>query len=220
MAADLLMNAEVILPQGEEKRLAKVIKSSVDSDGKVIGNYNELPLLNTVLYDVQFPDGSIKPYSANLIAENILMQVDGDGLHHQLLEGILDHSKDKRAIEKKDKYFVSKHGRQSMHKTTVGWKFNIKWRDGTTKWVSLKDIKESNPIEVAEYVTARYIQEEPAFAWWVTYTLRKRDRIIASVKSCVHKSSHKYGIGGATPPRGGGAAVESDKKERQFRLAV
>ena len=61
MAADLLMNAKVLLPQGEEKRMAKVIKRSVDSDGKEIGNYNELLVLNTMLYDVQFPDGSINP---------------------------------------------------------------------------------------------------------------------------------------------------------------
>ena len=47
---------------------------------------------------------------------------------------------------------------------------------------------------MAEYVTARDIQEEPALAWWVPYTLWKRDRIIASVNSCVRKSSHKYGI--------------------------
>ena len=79
------MNAEVLLPQGEEKRLAKVINRSVNSDGKLIGNYNELPVLNTMLYDMQFLDGSIKPCSANLIAENILMQADSDGLHHQLL---------------------------------------------------------------------------------------------------------------------------------------
>ena len=57
----MLMNSEVILPQGEEKRLAKVIKRSVDSDGKIIGNYNEIPVLKTMLYDVQLPDGSIKP---------------------------------------------------------------------------------------------------------------------------------------------------------------
>ena len=55
------MNVEMLLPQGEEKRLAKVINRRVDSDGKVIGNYNELLVLNTMLYDVQFPDGSIKP---------------------------------------------------------------------------------------------------------------------------------------------------------------
>ena len=131
------MNAEVLLPQGGEKWLSKVIKRSVDSDGKVIGKYNELSVLKTILYDMQFPDGSISPYSANLIAENIIMQADGDGLHHQILEGILNHSKDKQAIEKKDKYFVSKRGRRSMRKTTVGWKFNTKWRDGTTTWVSI-----------------------------------------------------------------------------------
>ena len=87
------------------------------------------------------------------------MQADGDGLHHQLLEVILDHSKNKRAIEKKDKYFVSKCGKRSMCKTSVGWKLNIELRDGTTTWVSLKDLKESNPIEVAEYVTAHDIQD-------------------------------------------------------------
>ena len=122
------------------------------------------------------------------------MQAHSDGLHHQLLEGIFDHSKDKREIENKDKYFVSKCGRRFMRKTTVGWKFNIKCRDVTTKWVSLKDLKESNPIKVAEYVTSRDIQDEPAFTWWVPYTLRKSDRIIDSSNYRVRKSSHKYGI--------------------------
>ena len=79
------------------------MKRSVNSDGKVIRNYNKLPVLNTMLYYVKFRDGSIKPYSANLIAEDILMQADGDRIHHQLLWGILDHYKDKQAIEKKDK---------------------------------------------------------------------------------------------------------------------
>ena len=69
----------------EENRLSIVIKMSVNSYGKVVGNYNELLVLNTMLYDVQFPDGSIKPYSENIIAENISMQADGDRLHHQLL---------------------------------------------------------------------------------------------------------------------------------------
>ena len=47
---------------------------------------------------------------------------------------------------------------------------------------------------MVEYVTARDIQDEPVFAWWVPYTLQKRDRIIASINSRVCKSSHKYGI--------------------------
>ena len=55
-------------------------------------------------------------------------------------------------------------------------------------------MKESKPVDVAEYVTARGIQDEPAFVWWVSYTLRKRDFIVSAVSSRVRKCSHKYGI--------------------------
>ena len=58
-AAYMLMNSEVLIPQGEDVRLAKVIRKNVDSDGKVLGDYNNIPILNTILYDVQFPDGAI-----------------------------------------------------------------------------------------------------------------------------------------------------------------
>ena len=92
--------------------------------------------------------------------------MDADGYHKQPLEGLLDHSKDKQAAEKKYQWIVTKRGRQSMWKTTVGWKFRVNWKDGTVTWTSFKDTKESNHIEVAEYVTSRIIQDEPAFAWW------------------------------------------------------
>ena len=47
-------------------------------------------------------------------------------------------------------------------------------RDMTPNWEDLlTDLKESNPIEIAEYVIARGISDEPAFAWWVPYTLRQ-----------------------------------------------
>ena len=55
-------------------------------------------------------------------------------------------------------------------------------------------MKESNPVDIAEYVTARGIQDEPAFVWWVPYTLLKRDVIVSAVSSRVRKCSHKYGI--------------------------
>jgi hypothetical protein len=53
----------------------------------------------------------------------------------------------------------------------------------------LKDLKESNPVDVAEYVTARNLDDEVAFAWWVPYTLRKKATIIASVKSTGQKEN-------------------------------
>ncbi len=47
---------------------------------------------------------------------------------------------------------------------------------------------------MAKYVTALGIADEPAFAWWVPYTLKKRDRIIAAVNSHVRKRDSKFGI--------------------------
>ena len=101
-AADILMTAQVVLPQGEDLRLEEVLRRSQDSNGKATGNSNNISILNTMLYDVQFPDGTIKPYSAHIIAGNTLNQVDKDGYQCQLLEGILDHSKNGRTADKKN----------------------------------------------------------------------------------------------------------------------
>jgi hypothetical protein len=35
---------------------------------------------------------------------------------------------------------------------------------------------------------------EPAFAWWVPFTLKKRTSIIAAVNARYHKRTHKFGI--------------------------
>jgi hypothetical protein len=62
------------------------------------------------------------------------------------------------------------------------------------QWIELKLLKESNPVQVAEYVTAKNIAEEPAFAWWVPYFLRKQNVIVSAVNARVPKTSYKYGI--------------------------
>jgi hypothetical protein len=49
-------------------------------------------------------------------------------------------------------------------------------------------------VDVAEYVTARKLEDEVAFQWWVPYTLMKKARIIAAVKSRIKRKTHKYGI--------------------------
>jgi hypothetical protein len=70
----------------------------------------------------------------------------------------------------------------------------VQWYDGTKQWITLSVLKESNPVDIAEYVTAHGIDKEPAFAWWIPYTLRKRDVIVVSVSVGTRKTTHKYGI--------------------------
>ena len=60
--------------------------------------------------------------------------------------------------------------------------------------MKLKYLKESSPIEVVEYAIANRIVEEPAFKWWLSHTVRKRNRIISKVKSRYWKTTHKFGI--------------------------
>jgi Reverse transcriptase (RNA-dependent DNA polymerase) len=66
--------------------------------------------------------------------------------------------------------------------------------DGSSNWVPLKDLKESNPIELAEYAVANKLVSEPAFAWWVPVILLQRDRNIMKIKSRYHVCTHKFGI--------------------------
>ena len=103
------------------------------------------------------------------------------------MKEIVDWRKDKTAVEKKDTY-VQRGTNRHLRKMTKGWQLCVKWKDSTTTWERLADLKESNPIDVAEYAVANSLQDhEPAFLWWVPYTLQRRNRIIAAVNKCYHK---------------------------------
>ena len=133
-------------------------------------------------------------YHANVIAENIFAQCDDAGRRQAILDEIIDHKSDKRALRADKGYVTTKRGRRVPKNTTKGWKILCQWKDGSSDWVDLKYVKDSNPIELAEYAVANRFQEEPAFKWWVSETLQIRNRIIGKVKSRYWKTSHKQGI--------------------------
>jgi hypothetical protein len=88
-----------------------------------------------------------------------------------------------------------KHGsNKKVRKTTKGWNLYVEWKYGTTRWDRLEDIKESNPVEVAEYAAAKSFLDTPAFVWWAPHVLKKHSRIIAAVTKHYHKRTHKFGI--------------------------
>ena len=173
----------------------KVIQRTIGPDGQVTGTYDNNPFLNSIIYDVEFPDGQVKEYAANIIAENMLTQVDSDGMSTTLMEAIVDHRRDdEKALQHHDKYIQTKNGRRHLRKTTKGWELLIKWKDKSESWIKLADMKESHPVEVAEYARARGIDKEPAFEWWVPHTLKKRQVILSALKKRIRKTTHKYGI--------------------------
>ena len=58
----------------------------------------------------------------------------------------------------------------------------------------MADIKESYPVQLAEYAIANRIDHEPAFKWRVEKTLKRKERMINKVKSKYWRSTHKFGI--------------------------
>ena len=109
------------------------------------------------------------------------------------MRNIVDHKADGHAVKRADR-FVTIRERQYPKKTTKGWHLCVEWRDGTTTWEKLSDLKESYPVEVAEYAVNQGIDDEPAFGWWVKHVLKKRNRIISAVNKRYHKRTHKFGI--------------------------
>ena len=70
----------------------------------------------------------------------------------------------------------------------------MQWKDGSYNWVALKDLKNAYPVELADYAVANKLEDEPAFAWWVNYTIKERNRIISKLKSKYLERTHKYGF--------------------------
>ena len=72
---DQIINAEGQLQLGEEMVTDKVTQRTIGPNGQVTGTYDNNPYLNSIIYDVEFPNGQVKEYAANMIAENMLTHI-------------------------------------------------------------------------------------------------------------------------------------------------
>ena len=83
-------------------RSERVVDRTNNQDGRVIGDHKPNPILDTRIYDVMLPDGSIQQYAANIIAEHMYSQVDKDRHSYQLLESITNHLTNVQAVHGDD----------------------------------------------------------------------------------------------------------------------
>ena len=75
-------------------------------------------------------------------------------------------------------------------------------------------MKESYPLETAEFAVSARLYHESAFHWWIPHTLKKRDRIVAAVKHRLVKKNFKYGHHGPNTVQ---EAYELDKRNGNTR---
>ncbi len=108
-------------------------------------------------------------------------------------KSILNHCKNNRVIDKPDQYRVS-HGTWIKKKTTSGWDLEIEWKEGSTSWLPLKELKETNSVEVAQWAVDNRIDTEPAFDWWVQDHLKHQKRPIKLSQQHSLQPGYKFGI--------------------------
>ena len=96
---DQYVGAQVELPNGDKMHTGKVVGCKRGPDGEVKGVANTNPILDTMTYDVEFPNGEITEYSANVIAEKMFAQCDIERNQFVLMAAFVDHKKDGHAVE-------------------------------------------------------------------------------------------------------------------------
>ena len=203
---DEYLSKELLLPRGGDIVKARVLKRTRDGDGIPTGRRHSNPILDTRQYEVEFPDGSIDVYSTNIIAENLYSQVDPESQAHSLFSGIIDHRKRSPKTP-------------GTSQSTKGWELCVQWTDGTSTWLPLKDLRDSNPIETAEYASVHNLLNEKVFKWWARKTLKRRDAYIGKVKTRYWKRTHKYGI--EMPKSVADAlAIDEETGTNYWRLAI
>ena len=100
-----------------------------------------------------------------------------------MIDEIEDHRVLDEAVPKSMGTFQTRSGGKRKRRTTAGWEILVRWKDGSSDWVKLKDLKDSYPVQLADYAVNNKIQDEPAFAWWVPFVLKKRIAIISKIKT-------------------------------------
>ena len=104
--SDAYVDMELGLPRGEDDSLmhAIVIRGKLNDDGNSIGTESIDPLVDTNAYGIEFIDDTIEILTSNVIAENLLAQVDKEGHRQILLDKTINYRRNNDAFHKSDAF--------------------------------------------------------------------------------------------------------------------
>jgi hypothetical protein len=96
------LHMELALPKtGGEVKCGRVVKRLRDKDGLPIGTAQDIPILDTRVYEVEeILDGHQASLAANIIVENLYSQGDPEGNRHVLFSDLIDHQTNGKQLSK------------------------------------------------------------------------------------------------------------------------
>ena len=81
--------------------------------------------------------------AANAIASNLFTQADQDGQRFVLFDEIIDWQTDGSQIKPEDAFIHISNGNKRRRDTTKVWEVFIPWKDGSSTYYEVKDVKEA-----------------------------------------------------------------------------
>ena len=158
----------------------QVLARSRDTNGNVMGRSNTNPILDTRIYQVIVVGGEVTVLTANIIAESMYTQCNSEGNEYLLLDALIDYQRENKAISLSDQE-ITVWDSSVNTKTSAGWQISCQWKDNSTSSEKLSELKESHPVQTAEFAVVQRIDHEQVFNWWDKHVLKKVI-IIASIR--------------------------------------
>ena len=195
LGPDDWLNMEVEIDM-EEHGLChgEVEKRAVDTNGNPTGVANDNVSLDSRACKIEFTDGQAETMTTSVIVENLPAEMDVEGNRFLLVEEIEDHRKTAHAMPREQGTCETSCRIKRKRRTTRGWEFLVKWKGRNSDWVTLKELKESHPVQPADHAISNNLQQEPAFAWWPPHVQRKGEAIMSKVKSKHFERTCKHGL--------------------------
>jgi hypothetical protein len=194
---DVCVNMEMATPRdrdGDGPDFAKVMKCLRDKTWTADRQGQQQCDPGHEGMQVKHKDGHKALLGANESAENVFAQVDNKGNQHVLFKATAGHRTDGSAAKQQHAFNTTRSGAQRRRATTKGREILVQWKDGSTTWVTLEDMKNSHQIQFAEHATQRRVAGDTAFAWWTQHVLNKCCRIIGKIKAKCWVRIHKFGV--------------------------
>jgi hypothetical protein len=85
----------------------------------------------------------------------------------------VDYRKDPSVAVARDAQVTIVDDKNVVKCSTRGWELCCEWKDSSTSWQELLDLKESHPLQVAEFAFAAQIADEPVLNWWSAGSSRR-----------------------------------------------
>ena len=120
---DAYFDMQLGLPRGQDDSLMHAIvkRSKLDEDGNPIRTESTNPLVDIRAYEITFIDGNTEILTSNIIAQNLLAQVDEEFHRQILLEEIIKYRRNNDGVHKSDAFVETSTGNRRQKMTTKGW---------------------------------------------------------------------------------------------------